>query len=134
MGRTTWVKPMTLVQKFEANEPVAADTQCWYVACEYKWGAPGLGGDGLEAHTDCHDASNQVLIDNTGDGIPDIMKEVNHNVECILYSDSSYNNRINPSDIDPTSGATIYWISYLGVPYHHHGTIQQASTDHPNRS
>ena len=33
MGRTTWVKPMTLVQKFEANEAVAA-TQCFQVACQ----------------------------------------------------------------------------------------------------
>lgn len=32
MGRKTWVKPMTLVQKFEANEPVAAE-QCYSVAC-----------------------------------------------------------------------------------------------------
>lgn len=131
MGRKTWVKPMTLVQKFEANESVAADTQCWYVACEYKY---GIGGDGVEIHNDCRNASNQVLIDNTGDGIPDIMKEVNHNVECILYSDSSYKNRINPSDIDPTSGATIYWTSYLGYTYHHHGTIQQGDPNHPNRS
>lgn len=32
MGRKTWVKPMTLVQKFEANEPVAA-ANCYSVAC-----------------------------------------------------------------------------------------------------
>lgn len=39
MGRKTWVKPMTLVQQFEANEAVAAE-QCYGVACvsktEYK--------------------------------------------------------------------------------------------------
>ena len=33
MGRKTWVMPMTVVQKFEANEAVAA-TQCFQVACE----------------------------------------------------------------------------------------------------
>lgn len=32
MGRKTWVKPMTLVQKFEANEAVAAQS-CLLVAC-----------------------------------------------------------------------------------------------------
>lgn len=34
MGRKTWVKPMTLVQKFEANEPVAAIGQCYNVLCK----------------------------------------------------------------------------------------------------
>ena len=33
MAKKTWVKPMTLVQKFEANETVAA-ANCWAVACE----------------------------------------------------------------------------------------------------
>lgn len=33
MGRKTWVKPMTMVQKFEANEPVAASA-CFQVACK----------------------------------------------------------------------------------------------------
>lgn len=33
MGRKTWVKPMTLVQKFEANEAVAATT-CFQIACQ----------------------------------------------------------------------------------------------------
>lgn len=33
MGRKTWVKPMTLVQKFEANEAVAAE-QCFQVVCQ----------------------------------------------------------------------------------------------------
>lgn len=34
MGRKTWVKPMTLVQKFEANEPVAAIGQCYQILCK----------------------------------------------------------------------------------------------------
>ena len=43
MGRKTWVKPMTLVQKFEANEPVAAIGQCYQIKCKSTAKADRLG-------------------------------------------------------------------------------------------
>lgn len=137
MGRKTWVKPMTLVQEFEANEPVAA-TQCWRVACErgewFTWWYDGwLRHD--ENHTDCRDINNQYLYDENGDGKPDKMIELGHDVDCSLYSDENYTNPISPGDVIPSSGTTIYWTNkWASWEYHHKGTIQQASEDHPNRS
>ncbi len=132
MGRKTWVKPMTLVQKFEANESVAADTQCWRVACERPGGYfyHGL----LEVHTACKDINNQWLYDEDGNGTPDKMVELGHDVDCTIYADSDYTKPLAFEDIVPSSGATIYWVNNYGMKYHHVGTIQQASAEHPNRS
>ena len=43
MGKKAWVKPVTLVQKFEANEPCAADP-CWRVTCEWTGTGPPYDG------------------------------------------------------------------------------------------
>ena len=136
MAKKTWVKPMTLVQKFEANESVAS--QCWLVKCErprsYTWWYDGWVAH-VEDHVPCRDINNQWLYDENGDNIPDKMIELGHDVDCVLYSDENYTNQISPGDIIPNSSTTIYWINkWAGWEYHHKGTIQQASEDHPNRS
>lgn len=145
MGRTTWVKPMTVVQKFEANESVAADTQCWRVACEREnsftwWETTAIGTPWphVEAHDNnrCKNIDNQWLYDEDGDGTPDKMIELGRNVECTLYSDADYTIPLRFEDIKPDSGMTIYWTNRDDIDwlYHHVGKIQQASVDHPNRS
>lgn len=88
MVREAWVKPMTLVQKFEANEAIAAEP-CWDVICKsngyHKWpdgtvktnnanhpekwgsyeeflGTPGTTND--SGHYNCDDAGhNQFSFD-----------------------------------------------------------------------
>lgn len=139
MGRTTWVKPMTLVQEFEANEAVAA-TQCWRVKCDRKLTYSWWDGSLLrtETHNPCRNIDNQWLYDEDGDGKPDKMIELGHDRECTIYADENYTQLLPLGEIDPTSGMTIYWTNKLTdhtlVVYHHKGTIQQASEEHPNRS
>lgn len=132
MGRTTWVKPMTLVHEFEANEAVAA-TQCWRVECErpspYYW-----EGWRSEFHNPCKNIDNQWLYDEDGDGSPDKMIELGHDKECTVYADENYTQLLPLGEIIPTSGMTIYWTNSLGITYHHKGTVQPASEEHPNRS
>ena len=131
MGRTTWVKPMTLVHEFEANEAVAA-TQCWRVACERPGGYFHKGL--LEIHNPCKDIDSQWLYDEDGDGSPDKMIELGHDEECTVYADENYTQLLPLEEIIPTSGMTIYWINSYGMKYHHKGTVQPASEEHPNRS
>ena len=70
----SWVKPVTEVQKFEANEYVAA---CWGVGCDVSWsndyekwqGDYDNGVTHSSAH--CGNSSNQVIFDDNNDGIAD---------------------------------------------------------------
>lgn len=61
MFRSAWVKPMTLVQKFEANEAVTA---CLQVTCksdtygEYSWFPAGFEIKGLTNHPAESDGQN----------------------------------------------------------------------------
>lgn len=52
MGRKTWVMPMTLVQKFEANEAVAAD-QCFEIGCQSTTYGSSIAWDSVRG-TDNH--------------------------------------------------------------------------------
>lgn len=139
MKRTTWVKPMTLVQQLESNETVAA-TQCWRVECKrpttYSWWDGGLLR--TEHHSPCKNIDNQWLYDEDGDSSPDKMIELGHDSECTVYADENYTQLLPLGEIVPTSGMTIYWTnksSDLGlVTYHHKGVVQPASEEHPNRS
>lgn len=148
MERKTWVKPMTVVQKFEANESVAADTQCWNVSCQRPWINPpgplltGWYGSPWGTPINFHDAdvcgklSNQVLRDTDGDGAVDQMLEYgNGTKECTLYTDENYSEVMSPSKVDPDSGNTIYWVNKKDtITFFHKGVPQLADASHPNRS
>lgn len=155
MERKTWVMPMTLVQKFEANETVSA---CWGVACnttvsnQYE---KDHGNEYLQmwmpnykyyiSHdaNDCGAIGNQYVIDeDLHDGVPPVMYEyVDGNRLPCTFTDSAF----NPTQITTvTSGQTIYWITSQEIKdgwpwpsqtatWHHQG---QAVIDprHPNRS
>lgn len=147
MGRKTWVKPMTLVQKLEANESVAA-TQCWNVACQRPWEKPHWwagegwydppGAEPVQEHSKniCGVITNQVLRDTDGDNVVDQMLEYGNGTKvCTLYADESYSTVISPSEVDPKSGEVIYWTNeYLAQTYFHKGIPQTADASHPNRS
>ena len=93
----SWVKPVTEVQKFEANEYVAA---CWGVGCDVKWSndyekRQGDYWNGVthdSAH--CGNSSNQVIFDYDDDGTADAMIETGTdglgNLNCTIFSDPSY--------------------------------------------
>lgn len=162
MERKTWVMPMTLVQKFDANEVVAL---CWGVGCDTdlanasnsydsthpQWHPDDPGhvnnwGKGyLPRHGTCGNSSNQYFKDTNGDGAVDALYERaadGTELLCEIYSDASYTNTISVENVQPNS--TIYWTSSAATnlpwpnpktaTWHHVGTTFDTVPGHPNRS
>ena len=159
MVRSAWVKPMTLVQKFEANEAVA--NNCFLIACESKAtnstgsGAPGdlwNEGEGYYSaydspfqtgpnkhpsfkHENCGTASNNVF--NINGGSIEFVQEIGgadglHGVDG--WSDEDHNDVISDGDI-------VYWHSSnlsgpwsAGTRWNHWGTVTAVDPNYPNRS
>lgn len=160
MAKKTWVKPMTLVQKFEANETVAS---CLQVSCQHNsyydnwfthdWhesecNAP-LGNKWLNSegdintgywgnpfqHKNCkeHPESNIFIINGN-----DIKFSVEHSSQGTLsggldfYNDTNGNGSVDAGDI-------VYWHTegHQGaIPYrwNHWGYLSSVDSSHPNRS
>lgn len=163
MGRKTWVKPMTLVQKFEANEAVAA-TQCYEIACEsdvnywnqglsdpIKINAPRFGWCSNEGFSNG---------DNAGKG-RNLPMDFNHDNECKIASKNIF--RVEGNEIEFLgeysaggfisgavcgkdlgadgvlgAGDIIYWHTdggaFNSIRWNHWGRLQPISNDHPLRS
>lgn len=126
-----WVAPRTEVQKFEANEYVAA---CWGVACDTeaandydKWYA-------YHNPNECGSFTQQVIYDDNNDGVADRMIENrNGGLACKVYEDPNYSILKKVSDVN--IGETVYWTTKLGlITYHHQGTVLETVPGHPNRS
>ena len=136
-----WVKPRTEVQKFEANEYVAA---CWGVQCDVDWankyeireGDYDRGVTHDMAH--CGNAANQVIYDYDDNGTADAMIEEGTNglgnLRCTIYEDSNYSQQIDVSLVK--SGDTIYWTTRAtdGRIWNHYGKVFGTVPGHPNRS
>lgn len=152
MVRATWVKPMTLVQKFEANEAVAA-SGCLVVKCESKTrpgfpggvsGSPGnpdgniwkrkeyLGWSTVE--TNGHDGrcrnaiENGIIIDENG---------------AVSYNGADGDGRFVTAIDSVTNSATavvdaddrIYWCTDSGAyKWNHWGKVIPLDPGNPNRS
>lgn len=137
----SWVKPVTEVQKFEANEYVAA---CWGVGCDVNWSndyekRQGDYGNGVthdSAH--CGNSSNQVIFDYNDDGTADAMIETGTdglgNLNCTIFSDPSYSQKRDVSTVKV--GDVIYWTTQAadGRTWNHMGTVFATAAGHPNRS
>ena len=138
----SWVKPRTEVQKFEANEYVAA---CWGVGCDVDWSNKyeqehdrdfwnGVTHDA--AH--CGNSSNQVIFDDNNNGTADRMIETGTDglgdLNCIIYTDGNYNTIRDVSTVK--IGETIYWTTTAtdGRTWNHKGTVFATAEGHPNRS
>lgn len=156
MERKTWVMPMTLVQKFEANESVAA-TNCWAVGCDtvaanalekssFPQYAPSDPAHWFPYYSEhgadsCGVSTHQFVRDIDGNGTPDKMYELKNGqeLECSVFTDPSYTNPITVSSIKP--GQTIYWTTVMDVggllkrqTWHHQGKVELTYPSHPNRS
>ena len=138
----SWVKPRTEVQKFEANEYVAA---CWGVGCDVSWSndyEKQHGGDYWKGVTHdkahCGNSSNQVIFDDNNNGTADRMIETGTDglgdLNCIIYTDHSYNTIRDVSTVK--IGETIYWTTTAadGRTWNHKGTVFATAEGHPNRS
>lgn len=163
MGRTTWVKPMTLVQKFEANEPVAA-AECYEIACEstvkYDFGAaitnkdiPYNGPNGMM--WGAHEGYIEGNIGKVSSLPPSFehnkngCKTASHNVFRIEGNEITFlleynGDREITGDVDWRdlgsdgvlgTGDVVYWYTEKGaVRWNHWGRLQPISNDHPLRS
>lgn len=157
MGRKTWVKPMTLVQKFEANEPVAAGN-CYSIICEstFKWNhqdssAPNpnawsakegnytysVFGDaywGAPApfdHINCKEANSNIF--HVEDGKVTYLYEIGGKV------DSGAVEVIDNADGVFGEGDIVYWYSRNEITggyirHNHWGHVKLVNSDHPNQS
>lgn len=132
MGKKAWVKPVTLVQKFEANEPCAADP-CWRVTCEWE----GIG------HGFCDNPENYRFQDDDNDGKADRM-QIYHKTwaiqpwqNCEFFTDGSFKTSLGTDlekmDIKP--GQVVFFTNYDGItPYNHSGEVYAVDPSRPNRS
>lgn len=141
MKMKSWVKPVTEVQKFEANEYVAA---CWGVGCDVSWsndyekwqGDYDNGVTHSSAH--CGNSSNQVIFDDNNDGIADRMIETGTdglgNLACMIYWDENYKSQRSVSSVQ--IGDVIYWTTRAadGRTWNHMGRVFATAEGHPNRS
>lgn len=157
MERKTWVKPMTLVQKFEANEAVAAD-QCFEISCgsNTRGGAFGtIKGspdnpiedgwpwknrenfiglvDDKASHKGCKDPSDNIFnFDGTTLTFYGNSGQVgNGEIDDIIDA--------NKDGIEGNAGDRVYWHTtedYLGqtMLWNHWGTLVAISDGHPLRS
>lgn len=131
-----WVAPRVEVQKFEANEYVAA---CWGVACDTQaaegWEMSYFHFPKIHDSGVCGSFDNQVVYDDNNDNVADRMVELHgYERQATLYTDNTYSTEKDIRDIKP--GDKIYWITKdLGIfEYHHVGTVQATVPGHPNRS
>lgn len=159
MERKNWVKPMTLVQKFEANEAVAA-TSCFQIVCQHNsswknalthkcnaplgymwtqeegvgplhsWVSP-FGHDG-----DCHNnPENNVFRSDDGTSLTFLLQ---YNKGDVLgggldhYEDANHNGVVDTNDI-------VYWHTdgkqgAVDTTWNHWGYVTTTDPDHPLRS
>ena len=136
-----WVAPRVEVQKFEANEYVAA---CWGVKCmcdvanawekAYNWNWR------LVEHewNHCGSFDNQVILDTDNDGVAEKMIETGvtggGTLECVLYEDNKFENEKQISDVK--IGEPLYWTTEKPGwrTWHHQGIVEASVPGHPNRS
>ena len=132
-----WVAPRVEVQKFEANEYVAA---CWGVACDkgmgndWSWDGSPIPIRVKHSSSVCGSFDNQVVYDDDNDGVADRLVELHFGErQATLYTDDSYKYEKDISEVKP--GQVIYWVTTLArINYWHVGTVQATVPGHPNRS
>ena len=127
-----WVTPKTVVQKFEANEYVAA---CWYISCDY--GEVGMNDpvghlyhNAYSDGTGCGYADNQVIRE-VSEGVFRLREEDGFGEEYNLRMtrDSNYNG-LSDTLSNVQLGETIYWTSTSSDGssiWYHKGTVESAS-------
>lgn len=123
MEKRNWVQPMAVVQKFVANEYIAA---CWGVKCDstekesasvYHRGEFCGTGDHYQIKLDDNNvpvSMTETKTDTLGD------------LPCTIYTDASYTTRRDLSGIQ--AGDYIYWTTSAGNrTWHHHGSVSGLS-------
>lgn len=147
----TYTTPKMTSEQFAPNEYISACTTynivCNTGAANYVerqwilhrdfWGRPVSNyADGQTHSPDaCGSIGNYTVIDSNNDGLIDRMIENSSSLgelECTLYTDSSYRNEASWNSVSVDSG-TIYWTTTDdGRVWHHQGRVNSISSN--NRS
>lgn len=118
-----WQQPMAVVQKFTANEYVAA---CWSVACSVT-GYDEVGG--LHRSEFCGNGTHyQIMLDDnsTPMSMTETQTDNMGDLACTLYTDGSYSTLKNIQDVKYNE--TLYWTTeYYGQTWRHEGTTTGTS-------
>ena len=128
MEMRTWEQPLATVEKFIANEYVAA---CWGVKCDVVGDDP-VKADGVTHRAQfCGDPEHYQIHLNDSN-IPDSMTEIKTDnlgdLPCTLYTDESYSTVKDISTVKATD--YIYWTTSSGNrTWHHHGPVS-GTTNH----
>lgn len=118
-----WEQPKAVVQKFAANEYVAA---CWSVACKVT-GYDAVGGNHRAQF--CGNGTHyQIILDDNSTPISMIETQTDGmgNLACTLYTDDSYTSTRNIEDVEYNE--TLYWTTQFGdKTWRHEGTTTGTS-------
>ena len=118
-----WKQPMAVVQKFEANEYVAA---CWNVTCSVR-GYDAVGGNHRAQF--CGDGTHyQIMLDDNLTPISMTETDTDNmgDLACTLYTDANYDTHKDISTV--TYNETLYWTTqYEGQTWRHTGTTTGTS-------
>lgn len=136
----TWMKPITEVQDFVANEYVAA---CWGVECVVpQMDINGDQGVGIHREATCGQKDNQSIRE-VSEGVFQIA-EVNHDMTnrdlvATIYPNGFNNEGVSTITLDQVkslNGKTIYWTTKLTglVTYRHQGVVQFDDASRTNHS
>lgn len=121
--KKSWIQPMATVEKFVANEYVAA---CWTVVCD----STETERAGVSHRKQYCGADGHYQIELDANGTPISMTEIKTDnlgdLPCTLYTDGTYKTVRNVSDVK--SGEYIYWTTSKGDrTWHHHGPVNGTS-------
>ena len=141
-----WETPSAIQEDFLANSVVSA---CYEVACNTEaakaWERNRYGSwDLVHNHEKdhCGNSKNQVLVTDTDNNVTG-MKEVGTSgwnghatLPCTIYTDDTYSVKESVQNLNNYVGKTVYWMTTnrLGTDFHHQGTFNIISSDHPLRS
>lgn len=118
-----WKQPMAVVQKFTANEYVAA---CWNVVCSVV-GVDAVGGNHRKQF--CGDGTHyQIMLDDnsTPVSMTETQTDGMGDLACRLYADASYTAPKNIAEVKYNE--TLYWTTqYEGQTWRHQGTTTGTS-------
>lgn len=140
-----WEKPRIVVERFEANEYVAA---CYNIRCNVDaankveqgwrltpWESNYENGQ-THAASACGSYGSYYVIDNDDDGVFDRMIENSADLgqlPCTLYTGADYGSIGSWNGIK--EGDYIYWTTSSGNrTWHHQGRVEYQDISHPNRS
>lgn len=138
-----WKRLEFKIQQFLANEYIAAyqDVSCNIDTANSFEKQHGSLASNYSA-SQCGDVIHRYLVDFDGDNRVNKVIEIGTyfgDLDCTLYSDYRFDNKIDISDLNLQNGAPIYWTTtgkILGIPviFHYQGNITRYDDKQENRS